>query len=134
MKAVLDFLYLGTSRRGAPVGVMPELFLIDTRKPFQTGLGEDAAVDGKQALDVHRKLYPIVAEQFPGNATVQAFAGLNKIRNRTEQIDFNFADGRSRRDNPVNLIEIRRVSAFQAFDCCMKRVHGIVILVLLPGE
>ena len=130
MKAVLDFLDLGTAGRGAAVGVMPELFLVDARKPFQTGLGEDAAVDGKQALDIHRKLYPVIAEQFPGNAAVQAFAGLDKIRYRSEQIDFDFADGRPRSDNPVDLIEICRVSAFQAFDRCMKRVHGIVILVL----
>lgn len=83
---------LSLSGFGDSIGIVPELLLIDTGYSFQSGFGEDSAINGQKALDIHFELNGILSGEFCRHFATYIIAGLDKDFDCLQKIIFDFRD------------------------------------------
>ena len=83
VESVFNLLDLGAAGDGFPVGIVPELLLVDASEALETRLGKDAVIDAKKALNIHLEInHKISGERFRKLIILVLLTLLNQNVNR----------------------------------------------------
>ena len=119
MQCPLQFFNLGGAGTGKAVCIMPELFLINTRQPFQGRFSEDLAIHLEKGPGVHPEYNFIIALYFFWNGISKILTSFFQYNQSFFQTFLNLIQCIANSANSVYFFKVSSIVGFCFFNNCM---------------